>query len=320
MSKEKGLLDDANKAISSITRPPRARYNIKNLSDIKIFGTDVIINRFPVSFVNSKGVSIVGSFYPATNYPSPDGNSCVVYLHGNVGSQIEGRFLVQYLATRGVSVYCFDFSGSGLSGGEFVTLGFNEKMDVLDAMTFLYKSFSISKVVVWGRSMGAATAILAAPLLNNCVGIVADSPYCSISELFSNVAEKAQIPGAVQPIASWWVKKQVSKAIGEDISSISPEDVAASLSIPIIIGHAAEDSFIPYHHAKRIYEKYNSEDKQIIALPGDHNSSREKEFLYHCFEFVFRVFQLDQSISLENIESSKNSIHFKTFEQMVSSS
>jgi hypothetical protein len=42
---------------------------------------------------------------------------CVIYLHGNCGSRIDGLDVVNVLAGSGVPSAIFDFSGSGNSDG-----------------------------------------------------------------------------------------------------------------------------------------------------------------------------------------------------------
>jgi len=51
---------------------------------------------------------------------------CVIYLHGNCGSRIDGLPISYNLALSGIPTAIFDFSGTGNSSGEFVTLGLKE--------------------------------------------------------------------------------------------------------------------------------------------------------------------------------------------------
>jgi alpha/beta superfamily hydrolase len=53
-----------------------------------------------------------------------------------------------------------DFSGSGKSEGNFVTLGINEENDLNYAIGFLDEVFTFKEYAIWGRSMGAVTALL----------------------------------------------------------------------------------------------------------------------------------------------------------------
>ncbi len=54
--------------------------------------------------------------------------SVVIYLHGNAGCRIDGIHDCYDLVVRlGLILIVLDFAGSGLSEGEYVTLGYNEQ-------------------------------------------------------------------------------------------------------------------------------------------------------------------------------------------------
>ena len=71
---------------------------------------------------------------------------------------------VELLLPDGISVFAFDFSGSGHSDGETISLGFYEKFDVECVVKHLRGNPTVSTIGIWGRSMGAATAVLYVPL------------------------------------------------------------------------------------------------------------------------------------------------------------
>jgi len=54
----------------------------------------------------------------------------------------------------------FDFSGCGNSEGEFVTLGYKERYDLEAVIKHIRSKYKVSNIGLWGRSMGASTAIL----------------------------------------------------------------------------------------------------------------------------------------------------------------
>lgn len=43
---------------------------------------------------------------------------CVVYCHGNCGSRVDASDCLDLLLPQNISVFAFDFSGSGLSDGK----------------------------------------------------------------------------------------------------------------------------------------------------------------------------------------------------------
>ena len=66
----------------------------------------------------------------------------------------------------GYSMCSFDFSGTGNSEGEYVSLGHREQFDVLSIIRYLYTHYNIKKFILWGRSMGAVAAIKFCALLD----------------------------------------------------------------------------------------------------------------------------------------------------------
>lgn len=146
----------------------------------------------------------------------------------------------------------FDFSGSGMSEGDWVTLGYFEQHDVADVLAYLrsngehgekkkpvVKSLSVvllsqlmiargplslsehmrattlsrlfwccccqclsgvhtgmaSRYLLWGRSMGAASALLYAARYPNSdlCGLILDSPFCSFRRLARDLVTEGQV-------------------------------------------------------------------------------------------------------------------------------
>jgi hypothetical protein len=52
---------------------------------------------------------------------------------------------------KGIGLFCFDFAGSGISEGEYVTLGINESLDLECVVNHLVSSNKISNIALWGR-------------------------------------------------------------------------------------------------------------------------------------------------------------------------
>ena len=52
---------------------------------------------------------------------------------------------------EGATCVALDFTGSGLSQGDWVTLGFNEKDDVNSVIEHLRATETVSTIALWGR-------------------------------------------------------------------------------------------------------------------------------------------------------------------------
>jgi alpha/beta superfamily hydrolase len=83
-------------------------------------------------------------------------------MHGNSSARVEAIPEIASIISIGARLLAFDFSGSGLSDGEYVSLGFFEKDDLQSVIEYLRSTENTptSTIALWGRSMGAATALM----------------------------------------------------------------------------------------------------------------------------------------------------------------
>jgi alpha/beta superfamily hydrolase len=52
-------------------------------------------------------------------------------MHGNSSARVEVLPQLSYLLSLGLAVFAFDFAGSGKSDGEYVSLGYYEREDLM---------------------------------------------------------------------------------------------------------------------------------------------------------------------------------------------
>lgn len=87
-----------------------------------------------------------------------------------------------------------DFAGCGNSGGEYVSLGYHERWDALRVIKEIYDRWGVKDIIVWGRSMGAVTAVKLYALLIQeqsegrlsnirILGMVLDSAFISLKRM-----------------------------------------------------------------------------------------------------------------------------------------
>jgi pimeloyl-ACP methyl ester carboxylesterase len=268
--------------VRGIIRPPRAEYDLSKVpltSEIQGFGT---IERTPVTFDNPAGHHLIGSFYYSTR---PRGNLCVIYLHGNASNQLEGRSLIPLFVPVGVAVFCFDFSGCGLSTGPFVTLGFQEHSDVLCAAALLRRDFGIEKIALWGRSMGAAVTLLALPESDFVCGVI-DSPYADLSTLFLEVGRSFHMPKWICKRSIKKARKKICRKTGCDIMAVRPLDSCRDCNKPVFFIHGLQDAFILPSHSQRLYDACPPGKKQVYFVEGTHCSDRPVSLILTATEYI----------------------------------
>lgn len=132
-------------------------------SETSIKGVPIIRQDFQIK--NDDGFQLACHlFFPETMENNKIDLVC--FLHTRGGNALEGKFLLNAMLPN-IAVLLFNFAGSGLSEGEYVSLGMNETRDFKLILDKVKESISIRKVCLWGRSMGAVTAIMFTKLWNN---------------------------------------------------------------------------------------------------------------------------------------------------------
>lgn len=99
----------------------------------------------------------------------------------------------------GLSFCNFDFTGCGNSEGSVISFGANEKHDILAVLDSLSEKWGVQRVILWGRSMGAASAVKYCELVQTyrygdtrkeVLGIVLDSCFRSFDQLAVEIGDK----------------------------------------------------------------------------------------------------------------------------------
>lgn len=99
--------------------------------------------------------------------------------------------VIPLLGEMDMGVIAFDFIGCGNSDGGYLTYGVNESKDAETVLREAYKYINISKLTVWGRSMGAVTAIIFAERNHKIVEkLVLDSPFPKLENVIKRVIQK----------------------------------------------------------------------------------------------------------------------------------
>jgi len=100
----------------------------------------------------------------------------IIVCSGANGSLDADVHVAPWLHEAGFNVLLFNWRAHGNSEGEVVTLGFNERYDLIAAVQFA-KSQGAERVGVLGFSMGGAVAIATAAVYEDINAVVADSPF-----------------------------------------------------------------------------------------------------------------------------------------------
>lgn len=198
--------------VEMLIRPSRAQYSFSDLgpSEGSIMVGDTVrqqIRRQDYTITNGRGLRLHVSWWKMVELLPP--RTIILYLHANSSSRVEavraGILRSAIHCGDGCELVAFDFAGSGWSEGHYVTLGYFERYDVVDVVAFVLGEcqkradkagmrFIRPRLVLWGRSMGASTALLYAALPGAAPpsALVLDSPFRSVRAIVTEIVSRGR--------------------------------------------------------------------------------------------------------------------------------
>lgn len=290
--------------INFVIRPPRAEYNPDQYlweKEFTLAGRKY--KRQDLELRNARGHALQCSHYVPSPFPDDIPLPCVIYCHGNSGCRADANEAAVILLPSNITVFTLDFSGSGLSDGDYVSLGWHEKEDLKVAISYLRSNNQISCIGLWGRSMGAVTSLLYGAEDPSIAGMVLDSTFSNLFDLMMELVDvyKIRLPKFTVKVAVQYMRRVIQKKAKFDIMDLKCVQVAPKTFIPALFGHANDDKFIKPSHSDIIFKSYAG-DKNIIKFDGDHNTSRPQFYYDSVSIFFYNVLHPPQ---LSSVYSSK---------------
>lgn len=268
-----------NEMVNAIIRPPRAEYTVDMLGPREFVMNHIKFARTDLVLVNERKHKLECSHWCPVN-DTQEKRPCMVYLHGNASCRAEALECLPLVLSSGLTLFSLDLSGSGQSDGEYISLGWYEREDVKVIVQHLRDSGKVSTIGLWGRSMGAVTALLHGDRDPSIACLVLDSPFASLQQLAKELVDTAQmnIPKFLVSMAIRWIRSSVKSRAKFDINKLEPIKHADRCFIPALFAAAEGDEFIQPHHSRNIYDIYAG-DKNLVTFDGDHNTARPEFFL-----------------------------------------
>ncbi len=218
-----------------------------------------------VRFPSRDGLILGGWWIPAK-----DSMRTVIFLHGHGGSMDPDVQYTPAMHAAGFNVLMFDFRAHGRSQGDFVSLGYLERQDVLGALDWL-AARGLTRVGLLGFSMGGATAMLTAPIAPQVRAIVSDGGIARMtSALVGGLVESHAPRWAARPVA-WLAVLFTSWRLGVSLFAYeSIRWVGKVAPRPVFFIHGGRDPYLA-----------PGEFEALVAAAGDPKEVWREENAWH---------------------------------------
>jgi fermentation-respiration switch protein FrsA (DUF1100 family) len=232
-------------------------------SDIDLDFEDVFVDA-------EDGVRVHGWFVPANPV-----RGVLLFFHGNAGNITHRLDSIALFHGLGLSVFIVDYRGYGRSEGRPTEQG--TYRDARAAWRYLTQARGIDpgKIVVFGRSLGAAMA--------SRLGMETSAAGLIVESAFTSVPDMAARHYPYLPV------RRLTRFRYDTLEHVQ------NSSVPVLVVHSENDEIAPFEMGRAIFENA-PEPKSFVTLNGGHNEAvftSTSAYLSGLREFLDRVVPVD---------------------------
>lgn len=209
--------------------------------------------------------------YEVKNENKTDKWAIVVHGYTSEGKLLSSK--AKHLYNMGYNVLVPDLRSHGSSEGDYIGMGWHDRLDIIDWINYIVKNNPKSEIALHGTSMGSATVLMVSgeKLPPNVKAIVADCGYTSVYDEFSyQLKQLFNLPAF--PIMNFSDVVTHIRA-GYCLNDASAINQVKKSTTPILYIHGDKDDFVPYYMMDELYNATNSEKEKLTIEGGEHANS-----------------------------------------------
>jgi fermentation-respiration switch protein FrsA (DUF1100 family) len=254
-----------------------------------------------IEFLSTDGLHLKGWWMPAgavsgkTQADAPSSAAgTIVYCHGQNRTRVEMLPMAALGHSLGYNGLAFDFRHQGASEGKFSSVGYWERRDVEGAVRYALQARQAARpVVLWGVSLGAAAALMAAAETPDVAAVISDSTFLSFEDtarhhwgLFFRRWPSFPMFNETMALIAWKAHFQPSDFdLRVAVRRINPR--------PILFIGVQGDRRMPPEIARTLYSLASSPDKMLLIVPGTRHgegfTSGHEQYQQAVKEFLGKV-------------------------------
>lgn len=192
-----------------------------------------------------------------------DTSKVVILLAGKGGNRLSMLNRAKLYLGKNYSVVLPDLRGTGNSKADVVTIGYNERFDLLACIDTLHK-LHYTKIAVHGHSLGAAAIAYSFKDFTNYSFVVLESCYDNIDHAFEHRMHRIHLP----LILAYPIKKFSEIRLGIDADELYPEKYMNRIKCPILFLCGDDEWQIPVVESEKLVRLCTSNIKYFHIFKG----------------------------------------------------
>lgn len=240
------------------------------------------MNKIKLEFENSNGEKLAGLLELPERVG--DVSSFALFAHCfTCGKDIAAASRIsRALATRGIAVLRFDFTGLGNSDGDFANTNFSSNIeDLILAAKALEENYRAPQILI-GHSLGGAAVLGAAAKLDSIKAVVtigAPATAQHVAHLFKEKADQIERQGEAV-VALGAREFSIKKQFLDDIDQYSSTEKIRDLDAALLVFHSPVDTIVSIDEAASIYQAARHPKSFISLDQADHLLSKADDAEY----------------------------------------
>lgn len=215
-----------------------------------------------------------------------DSHDWVILIHGYKAKAKDMMYSAMMYYKQGYNVLVINHRSHGKSEGKYIGMGWLERLDICDWISYIMQLDANSKIVIHGVSMGGATVMMTTgeKLPSNVICAIEDCGYTSANDIFINQASKKY---DIHPVILMTGFNAICKYKAK--YSLKEADSLAQLrksTTPTLFIHGDDDAFVP---VEMVYHNYENcpVDKELFIAKGKGHALACLDSQYYTTVFNF---------------------------------
>ena len=202
-----------------------------------------------------------------------DSDVWVIVIHGYMSQGNEMTRYGQQFYARGYNVLMPDLRGHGLSEGDYIGMGWHDRLDIIDWINYILEKNPDSKIMLFGVSMGAATTMMTTgePLPDNVKLAISDCGYSSVWDEFSY--QLKQLYYLPEFPALYAANSACKKNANYSFKEASAVEQVKKSKTPTLFIHGSADTFVPFKMLDVVYDAATCEKEKLVVEDAGHGLS-----------------------------------------------
>lgn len=210
-----------------------------------------------------------------------DNQKWAIVAHGYTGNAASMTRYIRNFYEQGYSVLAPDLRGHGHSEGNYIGMGWHDRLDMLQWVDEVVQMQPNAEIVLFGISMGGATVMMTAgeDLPDNVKVVVEDCGYTSVADVF--VYQLDDLFGLPEFPVMNAANSVTNMRAGYDLYEASALEQLKKSKTPILFIHGDVDTFVPFEMLEEVYEAAPvAKEKLIIEGAGHGEAEKVNPELY----------------------------------------